>query len=239
MKRERNSYNIKIRGVARGIPYPSSTEGWENIPAWSRGAYPWNQLSPFIIKGFDECNNFESWWQSFKVWKKVDARKGWDWTWPAETHAEEDIPNEQWHKWHQALLKNPHPVRRPNGRAIPLYAWWEGRKLGIIEARKEIYIPYLQKRYRESPIYQKLLEKVKSGQNIIILEPDGPNPTLFPDGMNVDLDLLIHLQNVTKMADFPKGKGEKYVPYGHGYVIALTLLEDLERDGNFKKTQTE
>jgi hypothetical protein len=49
-------------------------------------------------------------------------------------------------------------VRRPNGRAVPLYAWWKGQKLGIVEARKQIYIPYLQDLYRQSPIYKQLLQ---------------------------------------------------------------------------------
>ncbi len=73
-----------------------------------------------------------------------------------------------------------------------------------------------------------LLEKVRSGQNIIILEPDGPTHTQYPDGMDVNKEILTMLQYVTEMKDFPKGKGSRYVPYGHGYVIALSLVEDEE-----------
>ncbi len=217
--------SIRIRNVSRGVAYPS-VKGWENIAAWSRGASPWKKLSPFIIPSPipDICNNFESYWQSWKVWETLSEQKGWEWKWPAEVHG---APNEVWQKWHDALLRNKHAVRRPNGRAIPLYAWWEGRKLNIIEARKEIYIPGLQKVYRDSKVYQILLEKVKNGQKIIILEPDGPTHTIYPDGMDVNREILTSLQNVTEMKDFPKGQGSKYVPYGHGYVIALTLFEDL------------
>jgi len=118
-------------------------------------------------------------------------------------------------------MSNPHPIRRPNGRAIPLYAWWNGQKLSVIEARKQIYIPELQK----------LLEKVREGQNIIIVEPDGAPLNLYPQGFEVNIDLLTILQDVTTVKDFPgsKLKSDKYVPYGHGYVIALTILEDLQR----------
>lgn len=113
----------------------------------------------------------------------------------------------------------------------------------MIESRKNIYIPFLQYLYRNHPTYQKLLNEVKKGQNIIILEPDGPHHSLYPNGMVVTLDLLYRLQNVTKMKDFPEGEKfnlvksgeqkfgnpEKYIPYGHGYVLALTLLEDINK----------
>lgn len=232
--------NIRIRNVARGVSYPS-VKNFTNIPAWSRGASPWKQLSPFIIGPvvFEENNQvkqatiFENFWQGFKVWKAVDKQKTKNWNWPAETHVDIiDNPNNNWYKWHDSLLKHTLPVRRPNGKKVPLYAWWKGRKLGVIESRKEIYVPYLQQLYRNHPVYQKLLNEVRTGKNIIILEPDGPRHELYPDGMSVSLELLYGLQNVTKMKDFPGGDRfgdpNKYVPYGHGYVLALTLLEDLK-----------
>jgi len=150
------------------------------------------------------------------------------------------LPNELWTKWHDSLIHNKYAVRRPNGRHIPLYAWFEGEKLDIIRARQEIYIPMLQKLYRKHPIYQKLLEMVKSGEDIIIVEPDGPPKHLFPEGLEVNLDLLKHLQSVTKVGELggilpgreaprenSQNNSQKYVPYGHGYVIALTILEDI------------
>lgn len=222
-----------IRVTAIGCP---KIDGWETIPAWSRGTDPYKNLSPFKLGNRNSegiaFSSFENFWQSFKVWEKVDAQKGWNWTWPEEIHVDKDNnPNENWKKWHDALLSNPHPIRRPNGRAIPLYAWWNGKKLSVIEARKQIYIPELQKLYRNDPAYQKLLEKVREGQNIIIVEPDGAPLYLYPQGFEVNIDLLTILQDVTKVKDFPgsKLKSDKYVPYGHGYVIALTILEDLQR----------
>jgi hypothetical protein len=149
MKRDHPSHgSIHVRNVARGVSYPELA-GWKNIPAWSRGATPWNELSPFTIGPVEfegvVCNTFETFWQSFKVWQKVDRQTHWSWSWPAEEHVDEKgEPNEAWKKWHVALFANKHAVRRPNGRAIPLYAWFKGQKLNIIEARRQIYIPYLQ-----------------------------------------------------------------------------------------------
>lgn len=232
---------IYIRNVARGIAYPS-VDNVVNIPAWSRGSKPWNVLSPFNLGPVKfeedgkvkECATFETWWQSFKVWKDVDGERHVDDT-------KDQLPNEAWHKWHDTLLANPKPIRRPNGRAIPLYAWWREQKLDVVQARKELYIPYAQRLYRAHPMYRKLFEMVYlEGKNICILEPDGPQHFLFPDGVRLDLETLRALQNVTQLGQFPNlsedqiktlkytGADKKYVPYGHGYVLALTLLEDAE-----------
>lgn len=254
---------IRIRSFYTGSTLPNVTS-YENIQAWSGGTEPWKQLSPFVIgpvvlEGEEIiAENFENLWQGLKVYEKVDAQNTWQWKWPAEVHVEgeEKLPNEAWHKWHNALLKTSHAVRRPNGRAVPLYAWWPRRlwrgeskgskdldinldpqgnstthvKLGVIEARKQIYIPYLQELYRKHPAYQSLLNKVKSGVNIIILEPDGPPSMFYPTGLEVDLNMLVHLQGVTELNQLLglNTSSKKYVPYGHGYVIALCLLEDVQ-----------
>lgn len=232
---------IRVRNVERGVSYPA-VAGFKNIPAWSRGAAPWKQLSPFEIGPvvfqedgvMKQSPIFENFWQSAKAWQHVDKQNGKNWKWPADVHIGPDgNPNQAWYKWHNALLSHNLPVRRPNGKIAPLYAWWKGQKLGIVEARKQIYIPYLQQLYRAHRVYQQLLTEVRNGQNIILLEPDGPHFSLYPDGMTVDLQLLYRLQDVTQMRDFPDGERHenpgKYCAYGHGLVIALTLLQDLSQ----------
>lgn len=267
---------VRVRGVARGVPYPN-VKGFTNIPAWSRGAAPYKQLSPFFIGPviyeeygeIKKCAIFENFWQSFKVYSRVDKQNKKEWKWNTEVHITNtndkvsnnndskvsnnsggikvnDVnPNSNWFKWHNALCSNQLAVRRPNGKVPPLYSYFNGRKLGLFEARKEIYIKYLQELYRNSNVYRDLRRLVMNGTNIILLEPDGPSIDLFPDGMEVNLDLLYKLQDVSKMHEFvtltnngvrsitstesdnASVDGNKYVGYGHGYVIALTILEDL------------
>ncbi len=222
--------SIKVCGQQKHHSYPKEVDGWINIPAWSRGAGAWKELSPFFIASPDNPKgNFESYWQSWKVWESVNGEKHVD---PATGN-----PNEAWKVWHDALANNPKPVRRPNGYVKPLYAWWEGERLDVVQARKRIYIPGLQKMYRAHPQYQKLLELVRNGQSVIIIEPDGPPLSMYPSGMDVNLDLLIQLQDVTTAKDFPVDNevrrytthDNKYIAYGHGYCIALTLLQDLRQ----------
>jgi hypothetical protein len=233
--------SIKVCATARGHAYPN-VAGWMTIPAWSRGAKPWSDLSPFFMQSPDNPKgNFESYWQSWKVWEHVAAQNRPEWKWPAQIHVAADgqQPNELWQKWHDELANHHLAVRRPNGWAKPLYAWWKGQKLDVVEARKQIYLPGLQALYRAHPTYQKLLALVQSGQNVIIVEPDGPPIDVFPQGANVSANTLRVLLDVTKVGDFPgltdkerevlsySKADEKYLPYGHGYVIALTILEDL------------
>ncbi len=183
-------------------------------------------MSPFLIGPVvtkeEIAKNFENMWQARKVWEKIGS----------EVHVGADgLPNEAWKKWHDTLVAKKEAVRRPNGYEKPLYAWWEGEKLGVIEARKRIYIPFLQELYRAHPAYQQLLTKVKNGENVLILEPDGPPAGLYPLGLDMDLELLIKFQDITEWNQLPGAytTSKKYVPYGHGYVIALTILQDLSQ----------
>lgn len=219
--------SVAVFRCARGVAYPAAKEGWTNIAAWSRGAAPWKALSPFFVGPIEGCSNFETYWQTFKVWEFIDG----------ERHVGDDgLPNEAWHAWQTRLRSKPEAIRRPNGYVKPLYAWFEGQKLDVVQARKLIYIPQLQRLYRAHTVYQQLLKLVsEQGQSVIIIEPDGP----AEDARCVPLskETLVALQDcvtwkqAAPLFGQPKGAGSnRYFPYGHGYVIALTLLEDLERE---------
>jgi hypothetical protein len=232
---------IVIGQAARGVGYPK-IDGFKVYPIHSRGAKPWRDLSPFFIGPVEfidsdgdkaECPIFENYWQSAKAWKKVakQNQKKPEWVWPAETHIGKDgEPNDKWYKWRDALAKHDKAVRRPNGKAIPEYAWWRDpktkryKKLGVVEAREKIYIPLLKKLYRAHPTYKKLLKDFKGGQDIILVEPDGPWHELYPNGLEVNLGMLKKM--ISKTSYKAEGHFEKYFPYGHGYVAAMCLFED-------------
>jgi hypothetical protein len=229
---------IIIFRFGRGVAYPN-LDGFKNYPIHSKGARPWKELSPFLIGPVefinsdgekDSCPIFENYWQSFKVWKNVSKQnqKKPEWVWPAEKHLGKDgNPNSAWYKWHDALCRHQKPVRRPNGKAIPEYAWWmneDYEKLDTVESRKSIYIPILKKLYRAHPVYKKMLSDFRKGQNMVLIEPDGPWDVAYPKGREVTLDLLYEL--IEKMNYAEEGYPKQYCPYGHGYVAATCLLED-------------
>jgi hypothetical protein len=226
---------IRVGSVQRCQAYPTKP-GFTPISAWSRGKHPWKQLSPLLIgpvtfeddEGKEkEATIFENFWQGHKVWTKVSKQNTVDWKWPAETHADEEVssqPNSAWWTWHQALMENPRGVRRPNGREIPICHYWKGRHLSLVEARMEIYIPFLQQLYRKHPVYKLLLDRVYYGkENILIIEPDGPKLDEYPEGAEVNLELLYEWRS--KVTDY-KGR---YFAFGHGYVLAMTILEDIQQ----------
>lgn len=214
MKRaEREPGLVRIVQWRKYHPEPNE-EGWEVIPAWSKGKSPWNALSPFFLK-LEDGAIFENFWQSWKVF-------------PALGHIGPDgNPNEKWEAWHKKVLYDPKPQRHPAGKLKPAYAWWNGQKLGVVDARKQIYIPTLEKLYKASPTFAKLQEKVQSGQNVILIEPDGPDLGVFPKGVDMSIELIEKLKDVTDIRQFPNAKTdrEKYVPFGHCYVIASLLLK--------------
>lgn len=293
---------IRVCGQARGFKYPEET-GWTVVPAWSRGASPWKQLSPFTIGPVEYIEDgvpctaiiFENFWHAHKVFLCVDEQKQDEWRWPEEVHASyfsmvsEDYARMQevkalnvealnveagnveagnvsppdfttkakmiitanitpkWYVWRNALLAHRVAVRRPNGKNIPLFARWQGRNLGLVESRKEIYIPYYQALLRKHNVYLQLLALVQKGRNIIIVEPDGPSPGYYHRGVEVSIPLLEQLQScenqfnlmeivlgierasnyALRNPDVSAILRSKYHAYGHGYVIALTLLQDL------------
>ncbi len=217
------SPKIRVAQQARARSYPE-VKGFENIPCHSRGKGDWKQLSPFYLK-FKEGAILENFWQSFKVFEKVYEQNTKNWSWRAETHVDSDKnPTAAWLKWHNALLHHDLPVRRPNGKVIPIYSYWNNKKLGVVDSRKEIYIPYLKKLYRSNDVYKKLLKMFRNGMNIMLIEPDGPFIDVYPEGLDVNLQILGELVDVTNYGK--EGFPQKYRPYGHGYVLATCLLED-------------
>jgi len=98
----------------------------------------------------------------------------------------------------------------------------KGVRERIIERRKKIYIPRLQRRYRSNPNYKRLLSLLLKGQSIILVAPEGFDPFLYPSGQEVSIPMLMALQDVTE-----REEDGQWLPYGHGHILALTLLEDL------------
>lgn len=243
---------IKVGGYARGSGYAHDNNFLE-IPIWSRGnenIIACKSLSPFTLGPIQYKNyyakNLENFWQFLKVYPKVVKQSSKDWSWPSEIHAVASgnyggslngegkvlqnqiiINNLVWtilpayFNWQQAGFNNSNPVRRPNSSVkvggLPLCHLFEGEVLDYISARKKIYLPFYQFLVRQKPAYQQLLNLVRSGKNIMLVEPDGPNVRTYPEGRVMNFELLEQLINDPSQI------------YGHGYALALTLLEDLRR----------
>jgi len=203
--------------------YPSST-GFLQIPAWSGGKGIYSQLSPFYLGPikYDGINvlTFENLWQFSKIYKtQVDTNGN---------------PTQDWYDWRNKGFISP-AERHPMGKEVPLYSYFNGEKIGVVEARKKIYIPYYKELARKTPAYKELLTRLKAGQPLLLIEPDGPSLQDFPEGMQFSRELFWKLIDVTDQKTFFSlvglpypYPGNRYYPLGHGYVLADALLEDLE-----------
>ncbi len=242
---------IRIGGHERGVGY-SQHPDFTPIPAWSRGKKPYSELSPFKIGPVNYAEYganrttpiFECFWQGHKVYDEVSGNK--EFPWIHEVHVQkigdnynDYIINDNYFRWSNAVNNSAIPLRRPNGRAIPEFALFDGARYGLIESRINIYIKYYQELLRNHSTYKSLLARFCVGENLLIIEPDGPSPRLFPGGILVDESILAQMVFVSRLEDFAAivsddpefctkhgADKNKYVPLGHGAVIAITLLED-------------
>ena len=234
--------DAKVRGQVRVAKYypkrgmPAAPDGYRNILIHSSGKTLGAALSPYKLKD-EQGRLIENVWQFAKVYQKVDAQKtpmSWRfklntiiWEHPAEVHVDEEgnLTPEYW-AWRDKGMKHWYAVRYPNGfqgRHKCLYAYWDGEKLGYIESRKKIYCGEYIRLAPTHPDFIKLKALLDEGQNIQIVEVDGPDPTLtyapYDRISRDDPGLPIDEQTIRTLID------DERKPFGHGYVIAALLLD--------------
>nr|QBK87077.1 MAG: uncharacterized protein LCMAC103_04210 [Marseillevirus LCMAC103] len=224
--------NLRVGGATLRPRKYAFCAGFQPIPVISLGAAPWKSLSPFFLGPVADAGNVENYWQFHKVWADVARQRQIKrpknkpvrtiWVWPRETHvsASGEILPAYW-RWRAAGFANAEPVRRPNGRQIPLFSLFRGKKLGLVEAREQVYIPAYRAAASRSPVFHRLLAKLRAGERLVLIDLDGPKLDLHPEGAVADPSRLQAW--VARDAD-EKGR---YFPYGHGYVLAALLLEYL------------
>lgn len=204
--------------------YPSAPD-YVQIPAWSKGKGIYKELSPFYLGPIEydgqTALTFENLWQYLKVYKdQVDGQND---------------PTNTWYAWRNAGFSSPTAERHPRGKEVPLYNYFNGKKLGVTEARRQVYIPYYKALIRKTQAYKDLLSRFKAGEKLLLIEPDGPSLQDFPEGIPFSRELFQKLIDITDQRSFYSliGKpypypGNRYFPLGHGYVLADALLEDVQ-----------
>lgn len=128
---------------------------------WSAG------LSPFYLKDIPLYDgtlaaNMENAWQFSKVYPQhVGA-------------ASEPLP--EYFTWARAGWDNPLAVRFPMGKgAKPVYTLWDGKQLGRIEARQQVFIPLYAAAVVKTPAFKKLKESVQQNDETVLWDYDGYN----------------------------------------------------------------
>jgi hypothetical protein len=164
------------------------------------------------------------------------------WSWPAETHVINGGISPAYFRWRTALMNNPEPVRYPVGyqarntcigsikpdlttatETIPAVV----TLLNYVDARKQIYEPLYINLVRQQKQFAELLQRHQNGENLLIIEVDGPHQEslqyyMEKYGVNPKFitgsTILASPQNLDLMLNDTKH------PYGHGYCLARALM---------------
>lgn len=205
----------------------ATMEGYMSVLIHSSDRGIGGPLSPFHLKN-EKGQLMENVWQFSKLYPVVHKQTQKEWTHPEEVHG--DPPNEAYWKWREKGMNHPRAVRYPNGykgRHECICAITDdGQRLDYIASRNAIYCDFYVRHALQHPSFVALKERLESGENILLVEVDGPDYGLkfepytrisaASPGLNMDEDTIKMLLNDTRK------------PFGHGYVIAALLLDGAE-----------
>lgn len=163
---------------------------------WSRGLSPFYCGPVNLYDGYSAYNVENGWQYSKCYYNHVDAN---------------DNPTADYFKWADAGWRSIKANRYPMGKGSkPLYSFWDGDKLGYIEARQRIYIPLYSEAVKKTYAFKKLKEiysEVKSNsiETLYLKDFDAHN---LPDDYDYTYSKLWNNPNIK---------------VGHAYVLAMLL----------------
>jgi len=218
------------------------------------------------IEGYEGENYpviFENLWQFGKIYetvpKSTQRYSRFDntviWNWPAERHVnrsnkcdvrdyiqEDDTILPEYWKWREAGMKCNAAVRYPVGKSHTskciCYLTEKGEQLNYVQARCLIYCRYYINCVKSKPQFKKLKDRLNKGENLLIIEVDGPRAESMdyymetygvPEDWIQDNTILINEDNLNIMLTDTKHA------FGHGYCLAMALL-DYDIDVNVVST---
>jgi hypothetical protein len=177
------SYRDKLPG---DVPVINTTSRSTN---WSKGLSPM-VVGPVMANG-TKCYNVENAWQYSKVYTEHVGKNG--------------KPTLEYYEWRNKGYNSTWAHRYPMGKgAKPAYSWWNRKKLGYIDARKEIYIP----------LYASAVITTEAFQNLITFYEE------YNDIVLLDFDAYDHRKLKMSWSDVIHNP---YRNMGHAFVLAMML----------------
>lgn len=165
----------------------------------SAGIY--RDLSPFVLGPIDtyipgvQSQNFENLWQYAKVYKE---------------HTVEGEPSTDYFTWRDKGWATQQAIRYPMGKGRkPEFSYWEGEKLGYIEARKQIYAAIYAEYVAKTDSYLHLRELYIRYHKITLKDYDAY------DHIAMGMSLINVINNPDRKM-------------GHAFVLAMLLEGKLE-----------
>lgn len=181
-------------------------KGYKRVNVCKNGGV---DLSPMLLGPvYDENRelygfNIEDAWQCSKVWKSqlVDGPD----------------PLFYWKEWSRRgrFSGEARRHRTPGGkgnRIAPIYSHYMGETLSYGDARKRMYMKWYAELVVKTDAYKDLKARHLSGEDLLLLEYDGPNRD-SDENRDLDEEFLVE-----RMNDHSR-------PFGHGLVLACCLLD--------------
>lgn len=126
---------------------------------WSIGLSPF-YLGPIELYDGSIGQNFENIWQFSKAYQCFVNEDG-------------SIKPEYW-KWRRAGFNQIKAERYPMGKgAVPLFSFWDDKRLSYVDARKQIYIPLYKEAVEKTKAYARLKEEYDKYDNLLLWDFDG------------------------------------------------------------------
>jgi len=178
---------------------------------WMKAFSPF-YLGPISLYQGMQSLNLENAWQYSKVYPIHSTDP--TYVIPSSPPHPNDCPApaKEYFIWAKEGWNNPTPKRFPMGRgAIPMYSYWDGQRMGYIEARIKIYCTLYAaavEKTKEWGRLKKIYEKVKAeGKTLAIFDFDGHN----------SLEILNSFESILY---------NYKMKMGHSFVLAMMLTGD-------------
>lgn len=228
-----------------GTPSHKDIDGFTTVVVTTRSRSEYSDLSPFYLTN-ERGQIVENVWQFSKLYARVPHSKQtfsrWNktviWEYPEEDHVTvlngQMYPNTNYLRWRELGFNARSAIRYPVGyqhrhKVLCAYANKEDgsidfqHPLDYINSRKVIYMPIYCQAARKTDLFKKLKERLSMGENLLIIDVDGPHQEslgYYNRGDFIQDDsVLVNKENMDFLLNDPKH------PFGHGYCLGMALCD--------------
>lgn len=202
----------------------------------------YGDIGPYLLKN-EEGEIFENWYQSRKIYpwvpKNTEVYSRFDrkiiWQQEEEVHIIDNQPTSAYWNWRNRLAKNPDAVRYPCGfhhRSKCVGAIHNGQIYDYLTGRVEIYAKEYIRLVRQTETYRNLLSRLRQGENLLIIESDGPHQESlekYKQTYGVGDDFIQNQTALMNRRSLEIFLNDSHHAFGHGYCLAWALLSDLNQ----------
>jgi hypothetical protein len=231
-----------------GTMYIPERPGYTTVVVLTRAYSHWGALGPCDLRDSSGCV-FANRWAFSRVSRRVDAvrvcRPWWNpvavWEHPSEVHVVGEGPltldslTPAYWAWRRKGMSCPGAVWAPDdlGPSGFIGAFAEvapgvySSVLDCVMARKMIYVPLYCSLARRRPEFFVLRGKLTRGENLLIVEVNGPHQEsleYYQRVYGVGADFIESDSTAASIENLQILLGDLRHPFGHGYCLAAALL---------------